>query len=422
MIILLGLALVGLTLYMSTLAYALRGYSRARLVEELKNGARHRWLDWLDGHEAELQAVTGFVRVAANLGVLVCAGVWYMGGRGVAFEARMLALPCGLTLVLLLLFAIGLPHGLAAHLGERILARSFPLLAVLRIALWPVARTLDAADFLIRRMLGKGEQTEAEETERAEQEILDAVSEGEAAGAVDEEQKEIIESVFALDDTTVAEIMTPRTDINAIRADADYETAREAILRGGHSRIPVYEGSIDHVIGVLYAKDLLRVLPGEAGQARNLIRAVPFVPETKSISDLLDEFRQAKVQIAIVLDEYGGTAGLVTIEDILEELVGEIEDEYDQALPPVIQHVDSDTLEVDARVHVYAINEELGITIPENGDYETVGGFAFAKLGRIPAAGEEFQHDNIQFRIVAAEPRRINRLRIHVQRQPVEST
>ena len=306
--------------------------------------------------------------------------------------------------------------------GETVLARSLGVLVALRAVLWPIARGLAAVDFIIRRLLGKPEETEDEENERMEQEILDAVSEGKAFGAVDEEQKEIIESVFELDDTAVNAIMTPRTDINAVHADATYEEFRDAILSGGHSRIPVYEDTVDHIIGVLYAKDLLRLKPGNSFDARGIMRIAPYVPETKSIADLLKEFRQSKVQIAIVLDEYGGTAGLATIEDILEELVGEIDDEYDQQSAPAIEQIDEDTLEVDARVHVDEVNEELEIELPEDGDYETIGGFVFSMLGRIPTAGDELQHENVHLQVLDAEPRRINRIRIHVAREQAEST
>jgi CBS domain containing-hemolysin-like protein len=321
---------------------------------------------------------------------------------------------------LLLVFSVGIPQGLSEYVGEAVLARSLPVLAFMWVVFWPVAQVVRAIKFFIRRLLGRSEETSAEETERMEHEILEAVSEGEASGAVDEEQKEIIESVFELNETDVAAIMTPRTDINAVRADCTYEQARDAVLRGGHSRIPVYENSIDHIIGVLYAKDLLRLQPGEPFDARRLMRAAQYVPETKSISELLKEFRLSKVQIAIVLDEYGGTAGLVSLEDILEELVGEIVDEYDQHQPPAICHIDQDTLEVDARVHVDEINQELNVTLPENGDYETIGGFVFSKLGKIPAVGEEFAHGNVLFRVTAAESRKINRVHIHVQRASAE--
>jgi CBS domain containing-hemolysin-like protein len=327
-----------------------------------------------------------------------------------------------LSLVLLAAFSIAIPHALANHTGESILARSFGLLVALRYMFWPFGRFFHAVEFVVRRLLGKAEQSLEAETERVEQEILEAVSEGEAYGAVDEGKKEMIQSVFELDETAVSAIMTPRTDIDAVSADATFEQVRELILRSGHSRIPVYEASIDHIIGVLYAKDLLRLHNGEPFAARQLMRAAPYVPETKTLDELLNEFRATRVQIAIVLDEYGGTAGLVTLEDILEELVGEIDDEYDQAPPPAINRLDEDTLEVDARVHISEINAELEVELPEEEDYETIGGFVFATLGKIPIVGEEFRHENIQVMIVDAEARKIKRLRIHVLRENAAAT
>ncbi len=412
-----GLVLLALTLYVSTLTYTLRTYSRSRLGQSLRNGTREPWLEWLDRHEWELQTVTGLLRLALNLGVLASLWVWYRVELG-----RPAALWPGIeagvvTVALLAIFAIAIPHALAIHGGEPILARSLGLLVLLRGLFWPFGRLFDITEFLIRRLLGKADKSEEEESERAEQEILDAVSEGEAHGAVDEDQKEMIERVFELGETSVSAIMTPRTDINAVSGDAGYDDVREVILKYGHSRIPVYENTIDHIVGVVYAKDLLRLENGQEFDARRIMRAVPYVPESKSVDELLEQFQSSKVQLAIVLDEYGGTAGLVTIEDILEELVGEIDDEYDQKPPPEILRVDDDTLEVDGRVHVSEINEELEIEIPEEEDYETIGGFVFATLGKIPAVDEEFEHNNVLVKVIDAEARRINRVRIHVTRE-----
>jgi CBS domain containing-hemolysin-like protein len=144
------------------------------------------------------------------------------------------------------------------------------------------------------------------------------------------------------------------------------------------------------------------------------MRKVPFVPEAKRISDLLAELRQQKVHLAIVLDEYGGTAGLVTIEDILEEIVGEITDEYEEPEPDPIHRVADNALEVDGRVHIDEINEELGVELPEGDDYDTIGGFVFTSMGKIPATGEEMWHGNVRLKVIDAEERRINRLRVEV--------
>jgi putative hemolysin len=374
-------------------------------------------MDWLDGHLGELQILTGLIRAAANMGVFIVVCLAWAEVNAGGMTPQGFVIPVLITFPLLTIFAVGVPHALAVHTGEPVLAKALPLLARLHKLLRPLAKVVEGIELVTRRLLGHRVPTIEDASERAEQEILDAVSEGEAQGAVNEEQKELIASVFQLDETSVSQIMTQRTEIDAVPADATYEDVRNLILREGHSRVPVYEESVDHIIGVLYAKDLLRLRSPEGFNVRRVMRRPLYVPETKSISDLLSEFRSKKVQIAVALDEYGVTAGIATIEDILEELVGEIDDEYDQPTTPSINRVSEDTYEVDGRVALYEINEELGLELPAEGGYETIGGFVFSTLGRIPKSGEEFQHENVRFRVVAAEPRRIGRLQIQVLRE-----
>lgn len=421
MTIVVGVVLIGLTLYISTLAYTVRTYSRSRLARRIPNGERAPWLDWLDRHEWELQTLTGLARTTLSVGVLACVWVWCRADLGYEASAATGILTGVLGVILLSLFAIAIPHALAMHAGEALLSRSLGVLVALRVALWPFGRFFGAVEFIVRRLLGKAEITEEEESERVEQEILDAVSEGKAHGAVDDEQKDMIESVFELDETPVSAIMTPRTDVDAIPVDASYDDVRDMILQTGHSRIPVFEETVDHIVGVVYAKDLLQLDPKAPFDARKTMRAARYVPETKTIDKLLKELRSTKMQITIVLDEYGGTAGLATLEDIIEEFVGEIDDEYDQQPPPAMNRIDEDTLEVDARVHISEINEELEIELSEEEDYETIGGYVFAQLGKIPEIGEELRNGQVRIEVIDAETRRIKRLRIHVLREPTES-
>ncbi len=415
---LLGLALIGLTLYVSTLTFSLRAHSRSRLSSHLAGDAQRKWLDWLDRHEIDLLVVTGFMRVGLSLGLLTCVAIWLADSGAHQFNAAYVAKAILATLGLLLMFAIASPNALSRYVGELILAYNLRALQGLYLILRPIAYAARAVDFVVMRLLGKSRETQDEESQRLEQEILNAVSEGEAHGAVDEEQADMIESVVELPDTDVEAIMTPRTEIVAVPADASYADVRTILLREGHSRLPVIEASLDHIIGVLYIKDLLRIESPESFDARKLMRSVPYIPVTKKIRDLLNELRQAKVHIAIVLDEYGGTAGLVTFEDIIEQFIGEIADEYEAPEEPPIKRIDNDTIDVDARVHISEISEELGIELPDNGDYETVGGFVFSTLGRIPESGETFTHENLEIRIIDAEPRKINRLVIKALREP----
>ncbi|MBU0616717.1 MAG: CBS domain-containing protein, partial [Planctomycetes bacterium] len=302
----LGLLLAGLTLYTSTLSYALRGFSRGRLAACLSEDRQRLWFGRLDRYEFELQVMVGFVRLLSIVATLAWVNVYYLLGDRGPIGWTMFVAPSLINLAVLLVAGVGIPHALAAHAGEPILARSLRLLWVLRYALYPVERILILIEFLVRRLLGKAEVSDEEEAERMEQEILDAVSEGELHGAVDEEQKEIIESVFELHDTHVSGIMTPRTEIVALSANASHDEVRETIVRAGHSRIPVYEESLDQIVGVLYAKDLIHLSDSNDFDARKIMRTVPFVPETKTISELLRQLRQEKVHLAIVLDEYGG--------------------------------------------------------------------------------------------------------------------
>ncbi len=415
---LLGLALIGLTLYVSTLTFSLRAHSRSRLSSHLSGNSQREWLDWLDRHETDLLVVTAFTRVGLSLGLLTCVAIWLADSDAHQFKSAYVAEAILTTLGLLLVFAIAIPNALSRYVGELILAYNLRVLQGLRLILRPIAYVAQAVDFVVMRLLGKSRETEDEESQRLEQEILNAVSEGEAHGAVDEEQADMIESVVEMPDTDVEAIMTPRTEIVAVPADASYADVRKILLQEGHSRLPVIEASLDHIIGVLYIKDLLRIESPESFDARKLMRSVPYIPVTKKIRDLLNELRHVKVHIAIVLDEYGGTAGLVTFEDIIEQVIGEIADEYEAPEEPPIKRIDEDTIDVDARVHISEISEELDIELPDNGDYETVGGFVFSTLGRIPKSGEQFTHENIEIRILDAEPRKINRLIIKAVREP----
>jgi putative hemolysin len=208
--------------------------------------------------------------------------------------------------------------------------------------------------------------------------------------------------------------MTPRTDLIAINIKEGLEGVLKTISDAGHSRIPVYENNIDNIIGLVYAKDLLSEIGKDISGFKLLdkMRDAYFVPETKPLRDLLHEFQNQKLHIAVVLDEYGGTAGIVTIEDILEELVGEIVDEYEETPQQEFKRIDETTVDIDARMHIDDLNEEFDIALPEEEDYDTVGGFVFSHLGYIPKTGETFEHKGLEIAITAAETRKIIRIKI----------
>jgi CBS domain containing-hemolysin-like protein len=272
---------------------------------------------------------------------------------------------------------------------------------------------MHAVDELVGKLAGGARSAESGQIE---QEILDVVEEGQKEGIVDQQEREMIESVIEFRDTQVGQIMTARPEIVALELHASLPEVKRTLEESGHSRIPVYDGTLDHVVGILYARDLLKHLgmPPEQFDVRSAIRPAVFVPEIKPLRDLLREFRQQKVHIAIVADEYGGTAGLVTIEDILEELVGEISDEHEPISPSTFRRLDDRTADVDARIYLGDLNRLLGLDLPDDAGYETLGGFVSVTTGRIPPAGHSFEHEGVRYTVTSAEPQKVNRVKIEL--------
>jgi CBS domain containing-hemolysin-like protein len=310
-----------------------------------------------------------------------------------------------------------LPTALARYLGEPMIALFVRPLHVLRVVLAPLTRVMRVTDRLVLRLIGKRPDPEPELIEK---DILEAVEEGEKEGVVDRQERRMIESVIEFRDTEAGQIMTSRPEIIALEAGAGLADVKRIAEESGLSRIPVYDGTLDHIVGVLYARDLLRHLGQPAAQfdMRQAMRPAIFVPETKLLRDLLKEFREKKVHMAIVLDEYGGTAGLVTIEDILEELVGEISDEHEPTGLPMFKKVGERTYEVDARMYVGDLNRRCGLSVPEDAGFDTVGGFVSNALGRIPQKGATFEHSGVRFTVTDAEPQRVKRVRLELLPQP----
>jgi CBS domain containing-hemolysin-like protein len=285
---------------------------------------------------------------------------------------------------------------------------------VARVALLPV-RPLGIfilfAGKMVDRMRGKREP-ESEE-EEIEDEIRAIVAEGTTGGVLERDEGEMIESVLRLGDADVAEIMTPRTDMVSVSVSAALDEAVKIATESGHSRLPVYGENRDDIVGVLYVKDLLRHWGKASPPAlKDVIRKPHFIPESREVSGLLEDMQKEGAHIAIVLDEYGGTSGLVTVEDIVEEIVGEIKDEYDRRGEPTWTETGESALESDARVHVDDINKALGVDLPEAEDYDTVGGLVISLTGRIPRTGEKVRSSGVEFEVLDADARRVKRLRI----------
>ncbi len=246
----------------------------------------------------------------------------------------------------------------------------------------------------------------------SESDLQDMIDASELEGIIDEEEGDMLQSILELDDTIVREIMVPRTSMICCDRAAPLEESLRAINESGHSRIPVYENSRDNIIGLIYAKDLLRFwgTPLEELKLEQVLRPPYLVPESKNVSDLLQEFRQRRVHIAIVIDEYGGTSGLVTIEDLIEEIVGDIQDEYDLEEEWLIME-EGGTVLIDGRLNIEDFEEHFGMEV-EREKFDTVGGYIVEMLGRVPARGERIEFDGLKFLIVDADPRAVRQLRI----------
>ncbi len=243
-------------------------------------------------------------------------------------------------------------------------------------------------------------------------EIHDLIKVSEGEGLVNEEESEMIRSIFSLRSTVVREIMVPRTDMACIAVEATIPEILKTIISCGHSRIPVYENHIDNIIGLLYAKDLLKCwgIKDELVQVRSLLRPPYFIPETKNLEQLLQEFKLKHVHLAIVIDEYGGTSGLITIEDLLEQIVGDIQDEYDREEEQYVKNIDG-SITADARMPVEDLEEIFNVTI-ERDKFDTIGGLIFHLTGKIPAIGDIIVNEDLHFTILDADKRRIIKVRI----------
>lgn len=309
-----------------------------------------------------------------------------------------------------------LPWTIARIASENFLCTFWPFLEVLQTALTPLLWIALQLDRYAHRLAGRTE-AETDDTSKIEEEIRSVVEEGEREGVLESGSTAMIQRVMQLQDEDVGAIMTPRTEMDCVSADLTLEEARIQLIESGHSRMPVIGDSTDDVLGILYAKDLLKALApvknGQISVLRDIIRDPVFVPITTAIPSLLELMKREKIHISIVHDEYGGVAGLVTMEDILEEIVGEISDEYDdEQTGDEIHELNEKMMEVSARVRLDELNRRFALGLPEDGDFDTVGGFIFAQKGSMPSPGESIDWHNLRFTVLNADARVVKRLRI----------
>ena len=339
-------------------------------------------------------------------GCLVAAGI-LIARLSDVHDAKSVAV----FIISLAMFVVVCEHLLPAVVSRRDPEATLDLLLPPFGAVAHIVRplTMMLVDLSARREREEPEATgEAAEAGQGEP----AAENGEKEGTISQEEgRELLQSVVDFTETIVREVMTPRPDIVAIRADASLKDLRELFREQQYSRMPVYRESLDNIVGVVFVKDLVALPPDAEPPMTTLMRSAYFVPESKRVSELLKEMQRRQAQMAIVVDEYGGTAGLVSVEDLLEEIVGEIRDEYDVESETVVDEGEG-TFVFSGKVNVGEVKDRLGIEVEPEG-FETVGGFLLSHLGRMPYVGERFQVDGLDVEVLEVEQRRISKVRLH---------
>ena len=404
---------------------SLRDFSYSRLEGLCKErGVPERFSHILKEQGQALLALE-FLLTSVTLVLAAVLGVWIGWPIGAEGEPTGL-IPWKFILgyagfaILTFLAADVLPWTIARVAAESFLCRWWPAIELLQTSLRPMLWVADQLDRYAHHFVGRAEP-QTDDASVLEEDIRSVVEEGERGGVLESGSSVMISRVMQLQDEDVGAIMTPRTEMMCVLADCTLEEARLKLIESGHSRMPVIGDSTDDVLGMLYAKDLLKALePHRSGEPyavlRDIIREPVYVPLTTQIPALLELMKRQKVHIAIVNDEYGGVAGLVTMEDILEEIVGEIADEYDEddQSDEDILAVSPTIVEADARVRLDELNRRFDYGLPPSDDFDTIGGFAFSHIGRMPLAGETLDWERLRLTILAADARRIQRVRIEL--------
>lgn len=388
---------------------ALLTYSHSKLEKLLSDDEEiasvSKRLQDVDGHSFALSVFNTLTLVLAVCGILLSSRT-----SGEVPSSWLYVLTLAAVFVIL---PVGLLRAIVSRAPEHTVLLLLGFIGFIAKVFTPLTTPLAAIGHFFGRLLGGNEKPTEEED--AVEEILDAVSEGEAEGILQGDAADFIENIMESRDRIAREIMTPRPSLLCAKYDMSLDEVLGTLGAHGHSRVPIYRENRDQIEGVLYFKDVLRHLKKLQSKEMtwtDIIRAPVFVPETKKINELLKMLQEQSIHIAIVLDEFGGTAGIVTVEDILEEIVGELRDEFDLDEELGFDEVDESTIEVDAKITIDDLNDKLNINIPDTGDYDTIGGFLASELGKVPAMGEEVELEGVIFEVTDADDRKVKRIRL----------
>ncbi len=397
LIIVVGLAL-GISFLCSIMEAVLLSvrYSYIGVLKERDEAAALVLAQLKEDIEEPIVAILTLNTVAHTVGATVGGALAYD-----MFGSKWIAVFSGfLTLAVLILSEI-IPKTIGATYWKELAKPVAYVLRFLVIVMKPISMPLTLVNRLVRP---KGKRMPT--ISRGELEVLAEI--GRREGTIDEEEFEVVTNIMNLDRVKIGDVMTPRTSVVAVPIEATVEEAKAVMLERGHLRLPVYEGTIDQIVGVILARDLWRADRDGITDLREVKRQPRFVPVTKHVEDLMREMRSERIKLAVVLDEFGGTAGLVTLEDLIEEIVGEIQDEHETE-PLPFEKVSDVEVRLEAAMPIYEINERLGIELSEELQ-DTIGGFIFAELGRIARVGDEVSVEGGRFRVLGMDGRRIDRL------------
>lgn len=359
----------------------------------------------------------GTVLIGNNI-VNICASslvttmiILHMEKIGLGHLGYAVGIATGIMTFLILIFGEIIPKTIALKNADRIALNTAPTIDILSSILQPLIQILTAISLPFIKIFRASVPDKGPFLSKEEIKMLLAVSEEE--GTIEEEEREMISSIFEFGSTVAREVITPRPDMVAIEVNEPVVKAVSLMTESGHSRIPVYEGSIDNILGVIYAKELLKIAGACPPNVtlRDFMRPLLFIPESKKVNELLHQMQAARTHIAVIVDEYGTTVGLITIEDLMEEIVGEIHDEFEKKEEKSIVQIDKNIWEVDARMGTFDVNKKLEVNIPE-GEYDTISGFVFSLLGKVPVVGDTVSFDDITISIERIHKRRITRVKI----------
>lgn len=412
--VLLALLALGLTTAFAILRAALLHSVPSRVLELARGDERRaRLRPQIERAESLATSAKAYGLLCQSLFVVF---VWVLVGEmlgGEGLSASSMGLSLLVAVPLLVVATESIPHALRGERSDRLLARILPLFVAVQRPLAALVLSLEATRRLVQRLLRIQERPAS--TREIVEGLRAVIEDSEREQDLAESERELIENALGFHDVAVAQVMTPRTGIRAVELQDGVSTVVRVIAETGHSRIPVYDKSLDRIVGVAYVQEVLKALAHGDAESRDLaslLRPVLFVPETKLASELLGEFRRKRQKVAVVLDEYGGTAGLVTLGDLVSELVGEMPGELGQKAPaPLVRHPDG-RVDVLGTMRVSEVNEELGLDLPEEEDYETLAGFVLAELGRFPKKGETFERDGVGFVVSDASDRRVIRVEL----------